>query len=43
MTNLSHFNSNNNESPFDSIRHIDDHGNEFWDARELMSVLGYAK
>lgn len=31
------------ESPFDSIRHIDDQGNEFWFARELMNVLAYAK
>lgn len=29
------------ESPFDSIRHINEHGAEYWDARELMPVLGY--
>jgi DNA-damage-inducible protein D len=28
-------------SPFDSIRQIDDHGNEFWIARELMGLMGY--
>ena len=31
----------NNNSPFDSIRHLDDKGNEFWYARELMPLLGY--
>lgn len=31
------------ESPFDSIRHVDDQGNEFWFGRELMVVLGYEK
>lgn len=30
-------------SPFDRIRHIDDDGNEFWLARELMDVMGYEK
>jgi hypothetical protein len=34
---------NRTESPFDSIRHIDEQGNEFWLARELMPVLGYSK
>lgn len=29
------------ESPFDSIRHINEYGAEYWDARELMPVLGY--
>ena len=32
-----------NNSPFDSIRHFDEHGIEFWKARELMKLLGYAK
>lgn len=31
------------DSPFDSIRRFDENGNEFWSARELMSLLGYAK
>lgn len=31
------------ESPFDSIRHFDRNGIEFWKARELMKMLGYAK
>lgn len=30
-------------SPFDSIRHLDDHRVEFWYARELMPTLGYQK
>lgn len=30
-------------SPFDAIRHVDENGNEYWLARELMIVLGYAK
>lgn len=29
-------------SPFDAIRHVDDHG-EHWTARELMTLLGYTK
>jgi DNA-damage-inducible protein D len=28
-------------SPFDRIRHIDEHAKEFWSARELMEALGY--
>ena len=28
-------------SPFESIRHTDDDGNEYWSARELSKVLGY--
>ena len=31
----------NGESPFDSIRHLDGQGSEFWSARELMPILGY--
>lgn len=30
-------------SPFDSIRRFDEHGNECWYGRELMSMLGYSK
>lgn len=33
--------SNQSDSPFDAIRRFDEHGNEFWQARELMPVLGY--
>jgi BRO family, N-terminal domain len=32
-----------NQSPFDSIRHSDEGGKEFWSARELMILLGYAR
>lgn len=32
-----------NESPFDSILHIDTDSSEFWYARELMPLLGYQK
>ena len=28
-------------SPFDGIRHEDEHGKEFWSARELYKLLGY--
>ena len=28
---------------FESIKHIDEDGNEFWYARELMKILKYAK
>lgn len=31
------------QQSFESIRHIDDDGNEFWYARELQSVLEYVK
>lgn len=30
-----------NSGLFDSIRHLDDDGNEYWFARELMLALGY--
>jgi hypothetical protein len=36
MSNL----SQNQSSPFDSIRRIDEQGNECWFARELMPLLG---
>ena len=29
------------EKIFDDIKHIDEDGNEYWFARELMPVLGY--
>ena len=30
-----------NETIFESIRHVDDDGNEYWYARELQYILGY--
>ena len=30
------------QTPFDSIRHVDEQGNEYWSARELMGMLGYS-
>src|SRR6266581_2962197 len=30
-------------SPFDGIRHEDEHGKEFWSARELYRHLGYTR
>jgi DNA-damage-inducible protein D len=35
--------TNQVDSPFDSIRRYHADGSEFWDARELMKLLGYAK
>lgn len=26
---------------FESIKHIDNNGNEYWEARELQQILGY--
>jgi DNA-damage-inducible protein D len=31
------------KNPFDSIKHVDDQGNEYWFARELMGCLEYSK
>ena len=31
------------EKTFDDIKHMDEIGNEYWEARELMFVLGYSK
>lgn len=31
------------EKTFESIKHIDEYGNEFWEARELMPLLEYRK
>ena len=36
-------NKNYNNQTFEEIKHIDENGTEFWYARELMNVLGYAK
>ena len=45
MTDLSLYNnsSNNDQSPFDSIRRYRADGSEYWCARELMKLLGYTK
>ncbi len=32
-----------NEKTFDDIKHIDECGNEYWEARELMPLLEYSK
>lgn len=29
------------EKTFDDIKHVDEKGNEYWEARELQKVLGY--
>lgn len=34
---------NYNETTFESIKHINEYGAEFWYARELVSVLEYAQ
>ncbi len=31
------------EKTFESVKHIDEYGNEFWEARELMPLLEYSK
>ena len=30
-----------NDKIFESIKHIDEYGNEYWCARELQKILGY--
>ena len=30
-----------NDKIFESIKHIDEYGNEYWEARELQQILGY--
>lgn len=37
MNNIEEYSENN----FEDIKHIDEHGNEFWEARELQQILGY--
>lgn len=32
-----------NNNIFEKIKHIDENGNEYWEARELMKVLEYKK
>lgn len=32
-----------NETTFESIKHIDEYGNEYWYARELMKAIEYSK
>lgn len=36
-------NNAKSQSPFDSIRRMDEKGQEYWSARELMPMLGYAR
>ena len=31
------------EKTFENIKHINEFGNEYWEARELMPALGYNK
>lgn len=31
------------EKTFENIKHIDELGNEYWEARELMLALEYSK
>ena len=31
------------ERVFEDIKHIDENGNEYWEARELISILEYIK
>jgi hypothetical protein len=42
MTNLS-LHDDNNQSPFDSIRRYRADGSEYWEARELMIMMGYPR
>ncbi len=30
-----------NNNIFESIKHIDEYGNDYWEARELQQILGY--
>lgn len=30
-----------NDKTFEAIKHIDEYGNEYWEARELQQILGY--
>ena len=41
MTNLMQPTLDSNQSPFERIRQVDDDGQEFWSARELMVFLEY--
>ena len=36
-------NHNEENNMFESIKHIDEEGNEYWEARELQKVLEYTK
>lgn len=31
------------KSMFERIKHVDEEGKEYWNARELMKALGYAQ
>ena len=45
MTDLSLYNNsgNSDQSPFDSIRRYRADGSEYWEARELMIMMGYPR
>jgi hypothetical protein len=43
MTDITLTQATDSQNPFDEIRHLDDQGGEFWMARELMALLGYAR
>ena len=40
---ISNFRNKDNEKTFEEIKHIDENGNEYWEARELQKVLEYNK
>ena len=40
---MQHIVPHDGSSPFDAIRQVDGHGNEFWSARDLMEVMGYPR
>ena len=41
MKKENYISTNIKKSIFDGIRHIDENGNEYWEARELQKVLEY--
>ena len=43
MINKNDLVKNFKEKTFDEIKHINEFGNEYWCARELMIMLGYSK
>lgn len=43
MNELKEIEKNNDNKTFENIKHIDEYGNEYWEARELQQVLDYTK
>ena len=43
MKKENYISTNITESIFDAIRHINENGNEYWEARELQALLGQSK